>query len=76
MTISVIIATFNRAALLAECLDHLARQHFERGDQVIVVDNGSTDRTKIVVAEAESLAENLIGLAYGEFRFPLPGQLK
>ena len=59
MTISVIIATFNRAALLAECLDHLARQHFEAGDQVVVVDNGSTDRTKGVVAEAQS-------------RFPVP----
>jgi GT2 family glycosyltransferase len=52
MTISVIIATFNRSALLAECLHYLAQQPFEPGDQVIVVDNGSTDATAQVMAEA------------------------
>jgi GT2 family glycosyltransferase len=45
VSISVIIATFNRAALVLECLAHLSRQQFERGDEVIVVDNGSTDGT-------------------------------
>lgn len=49
MTISVIIATYNRAALLDECLAHLAGQDFERGDEVIVVDNGSTDSTQEVI---------------------------
>jgi GT2 family glycosyltransferase len=50
MRISVIIATFNRAALLDECLDHLGRQRFTEGDEVIVVDNGSTDSTPAVIA--------------------------
>jgi GT2 family glycosyltransferase len=50
MGISVIIATFNRAALLDECLDHLGRQRFIEGDEVIVVDNGSTDSTPAVIA--------------------------
>src|SRR6202158_5791012 len=50
MRISVIIATFNRAALLDECLDHLGRQRFVDGDEVIVVDNGSTDSTPSVIA--------------------------
>jgi glycosyltransferase involved in cell wall biosynthesis len=45
VSISVIIATFNRAALLSECLAHLTEQQFEPGDEVIVVDNGSTDHT-------------------------------
>jgi GT2 family glycosyltransferase len=49
MTISVIIATHNRADLLDDCLTHLARQRFEPGDEVLVVDNGSTDRTAEVL---------------------------
>jgi GT2 family glycosyltransferase len=50
MRVSVIIATYNRAALLDECLDHLRRQRFSPGDEVIVVDNGSIDDTAAVVA--------------------------
>lgn len=49
MTISVVIATFNRAVLLDECLQHLAHQRFAPGDEVIVVDNGSTDATEQVL---------------------------
>src|SRR5439155_21227090 len=49
MSISVIVATYNRAALLNECLDHLRRQRFEPGDELIVVDNGSTDDTFAVI---------------------------
>ena len=54
MTISVIIATYNRAAMLADCLGHLARQGFEPGDEIIVVDNGSTDETPRIIAEMQS----------------------
>ncbi|HUK35336.1 MAG TPA: glycosyltransferase family 2 protein [Vicinamibacterales bacterium] len=53
MRISVVIATFNRAPLLAECLRHLSRQRFLPDDEVIVVDNGSNDDTPAVVAEAQ-----------------------
>ena len=49
MRISVLIATFNRSALLDECLAWLGRQRFEPGDEVIVVDNGSTDSTPSVI---------------------------
>ena len=52
MRVSVVIATYNRAPLLAECLDHLSRQHFAPGDEVIVVDNGSTDHTPAAVVQA------------------------
>jgi len=48
--VSVIIATYNRATLLDECLDHLRRQRLSPGDEIIVVDNGSTDDTDAVVA--------------------------
>jgi GT2 family glycosyltransferase len=47
--VTIIIATYNRAALLDECLYHLGRQRFAPGDEVIVVDNGSTDGTAAVV---------------------------
>ena len=45
MSISIVIATYNRAALLCECLRHLADQRFEAEDEVVVVDNGSADDT-------------------------------
>ncbi len=50
-TASIIIATYNRADLLDECLAHLARQQFAPGDQVLIADNGSTDHTASVVAQ-------------------------
>jgi glucosyl-dolichyl phosphate glucuronosyltransferase len=50
MTLSVIIATRDRHQLLDECLVHLARQPFAPGDEVIVVDNGSSDDTPAVIA--------------------------
>lgn len=49
-TASIIIATYNRAGLLDECLAHLARQQFVAGDTVLIADNGSTDQTAEVVA--------------------------
>jgi glycosyltransferase involved in cell wall biosynthesis len=52
MTISVVIATYNRAPLLREALEHLGRQRYQEGDEVIVVDNASTDATPEVIARA------------------------
>jgi glycosyltransferase involved in cell wall biosynthesis len=52
MRISVVIATYNRAALLQHALEHLARQPLEAGDEVVVADNASTDATSTVVARA------------------------
>jgi glycosyltransferase involved in cell wall biosynthesis len=43
--VSVVLATYNRAALLDQCLDGLRTQDFAAGDEVIVADNGSTDFT-------------------------------
>ena len=50
MSISVIIATHNRCDLLDGCLTHQARQTFAAADEVIVVNNGSTDATEAVIA--------------------------
>ncbi|MGX5816677.1 glycosyltransferase family 2 protein [Chitinophaga lutea] len=52
--ISIVIATFNAAADLADCLDSIARQPL-RGIEVIVVDGGSTDGT-LDILRASGLA--------------------
>lgn len=55
LDVSVIIATRNRASLLAETLGHVARQ--EVGGltwEAIVVDNGSNDRTAHVLEAARA----------------------
>jgi GT2 family glycosyltransferase len=62
-TISVVIATYNRAALLRATLDRLREQDYLPGDEVIVVDNGSTDATGAVIAQAAAtFPVPLIGL--------------
>ena len=59
MTISILVSTFNRAALLRETLERLEQQHFEPGDELIVVNNASTDNTEDVIKAAAA-------------RFPVP----
>ncbi len=54
MSISVIIATYNRAAQLSACLGSLALQAFDPADEVIVVNNGSTDDTPATLARAQA----------------------
>jgi GT2 family glycosyltransferase len=61
-SVSVVIATYNRAALLSECLDHLARQPFNAGDEIIVVDNGSTDGTPGVIRSHQAGPVKIVGL--------------
>jgi GT2 family glycosyltransferase len=68
--VSVIVATYNRAALLDECLGHLGRQRFRAGDDVIIVDNGSTDETGAVVARHRSRFDVPLRLLYE----PVPGK--
>ncbi len=52
LTVSVVIATHNRASLLRSTLERLRQQQFEPGDEVIVVDNASTDTTADVIERA------------------------
>ena len=52
LVISVVVCTFNRAALLAECLRSLASQTLDkRYYEVIVVNNNSTDDTQGITEE-------------------------
>ncbi|MBI3619651.1 glycosyltransferase family 2 protein [Candidatus Roizmanbacteria bacterium] len=45
--ISVVIPAYNEEKRLGECLSHLAKQQ-ERPDEIIVVDNDSTDATTLI----------------------------
>lgn len=60
MTISVVIATYNRAERLDLCLRQLERQAFRPGDEVVVADNGSTDATRQVLREASARLRGLL----------------
>jgi len=51
-SISIVIATFNRALHLRAALEQLQDQAYEPGDEVIIVDNGSSDSTPDVIARA------------------------
>jgi glycosyltransferase involved in cell wall biosynthesis len=69
LDVTVVIATRNRASLLAETLGHIARQ--EVGGltwEVIVVDNGSTDGTAAVLEAARA------GLPLVPLSEPRPGK--
>jgi glycosyltransferase involved in cell wall biosynthesis len=50
--LSVVVPTYNRAPVLARCLDALAAQD-PGPDEVVVVDDGSTDDTRRVLAERD-----------------------
>ncbi len=63
--ISIVIPTYNRADILKECLERLARQTCAREEfEVIVVNDGGSDSTAQVVSEFEK--QNLISLRYFE----------
>jgi len=47
--VSVVIPTYNMAVFLAEAIESILRQSFQ-DFEVIVVDDGSTDNTREVVA--------------------------
>jgi glycosyltransferase involved in cell wall biosynthesis len=51
MDLSVIVCTYNRAALLGEALDALARQDVQKDIdwEIIIVDNNSQDQTREVI---------------------------
>ena len=58
--LSVVIPTRNRAEFLATALESIADQNLSPDQfEVLVIDNGSTDRTKDVVDEMQSRLANL-----------------
>ncbi|GAP54751.1 glycosyltransferase family A protein [Arthrobacter sp. 92] len=63
-TISVVIPSRNDAQMLASCLAALARQS-RRADEIIVIDNSSTDNTAAVceAAQVRRISVDLPGIA-------------
>jgi glycosyltransferase involved in cell wall biosynthesis len=60
LRISVVVATLNRATLLAMALDGLRNQQFPTADyEVIVVDNGSHDGTSVLVSTRAESSTNV-----------------
>ena len=49
VTISVLVSTYNRAHFLTECLNSILQQSYAP-DEIIVVDDGSSDQTPAIVA--------------------------
>lgn len=59
MDISVIVITYNRHYFLSRCLHHLLKQDFKGSYEIIVVDDGSTDKTKSVIKQLQEGHKNL-----------------
>jgi glycosyltransferase involved in cell wall biosynthesis len=57
--ISVIIPTYNHAALLAKCLQALSNQTIKHPFEVVLVDDGSKDKTPQVALEYKEKGLNL-----------------
>lgn len=56
IAVSVIIPAFNEEGVIAQCLSYLMRQDYPREHfEVIVVDNGSLDRTRDIACSFASL---------------------
>jgi glycosyltransferase involved in cell wall biosynthesis len=60
-TISIAITAYNYGSFLPECLDSCLRQTVWV-DQIVVVDDGSTDDTQRVLAEYGSRFPNIVGI--------------
>ncbi|WP_101525066.1 glycosyltransferase family 2 protein [Nocardioides houyundeii] len=61
-SVAVVVVTFNRADLLSRMLDGLAAQT-RRPDEVVVVDNASTDHTRAVLEAREDLPLRVVHMS-------------
>lgn len=60
--LSVVVCTYNRAAMLSGALESLAQQTLDKGFyEIIVVDNNSTDNTRVL---AEALSQRYPNVRY------------
>ena len=61
MKVSVLICTYNRPELLAQCLDALVARTIERPDEIVIV-NGGDERADGIV---ESSRQKAVGSGQG-----------
>lgn len=60
MRVSVLIPTYNGISLLEKCLHHLTGlDDFSQGDEILVVDNGSTDGTMALLEKMKKTLPRL-----------------
>lgn len=60
MKISVIVCTYNREKYLAECLEHLSVQSFDKSQfEILLIDNNSSDSTREIVKKCIELYNNI-----------------
>ncbi|MES2504238.1 MAG: glycosyltransferase [Myxococcota bacterium] len=69
MKVLAVVVTYNRCALLERCLNHLEKQ-IAYPDQLVVIDNGSTDGTAKMLAErfVNTISQPNLGSAGGWHR--------
>jgi glycosyltransferase involved in cell wall biosynthesis len=60
MDTSVIVVTYNRAQFLARCLKSLVKQVCDGNYQIVVIDDGSTDRTREAVHHLQRMHQDIV----------------
>jgi glycosyltransferase involved in cell wall biosynthesis len=68
MPITLVVPVKNDAARLKTCLDSIARTAGSAAPEVVVADNGSTDRSPAVAAEAGARVLSVPNVPVGELR--------
>jgi len=71
--VSVVICTYNGRRLLDETLTHLVKQEFSCPFEIILVDNASTDGTKVYV-DTWWTEKGIPQIAFSSYSQPIPGK--
>ena len=67
MKISMLFTTYNRATQLSRTLDRLSR--LTKPDELVIVDDGSTDDTRTVIKNAKEKLVFLTKVVFGTRKF-------